>query len=271
MSAQNKGAVECLFRVFRGFGFRTLQRAKRNHETHEAHETARTLKKNIHMKRREFIKHSAFGLAAIGTSGLILRGDALPTSRSHDADTAEEMFVAQLDDKKLGELKPTVSRDLGPFYRTGAPYRAKMTPPFEPGTVLVVTGRVWSYATKKPLANTTLDLWQVDNQTKDYSNGNGDFKNRAKLLTDENGAYEFETVHPIPYTPGPNFWRSPHIHFIAVSQGHRNLTSELFFKGDDKQDVDRLFHPSLAMSVMQKSVHGQKYEHVVFDVVLEGS
>ena len=224
------------------------------------------------MKRREFIRHSALGLAAIGTSGLILRSDALPTPRSHDADVAEEMFGSfAIDDKKIGELKPTVPRDLGPFYRTGAPYRAKVTPPFEPGTVLVVTGRVWSFGTKKPLTGVTLDLWQVDNQTKDYSNGNGDFKNRGRLMTDENGAYEFETVHPVPYTPSPSFWRSPHIHFIATAAGHKQLVSELFFKGDDKQDVDRLFHPSLAMTAVTKTSNGQKYEHVVFDIVLEAS
>jgi len=217
------------------------------------------------MNRRNFM-----GLTAVGATGLILRGDALPTPRSGDADIAESMFLEFTgDDKKVTDLKPTVSRDLGPFYRAGAPYRAKLTPPFEPGTVLIVTGRVWSFATKKPVASASLDLWQVDNQTKDYSNGDGDFKNRARLITDDSGVYEFETVHPVPYTPGPNFWRSPHIHFIANAAGHKRLVSELFFKGDEKQDVDTLFHPSLAMPAVQKSVNGQKYEHVVFDIVLE--
>lgn len=224
------------------------------------------------MKRREFIRGSAIGLAAVGASGLILRGDALPTPTSHDADVAEQMFDSvTTDDKKIGDLKPTVPRDLGPFYRSGAPYRAKLTPPFEPGTMLVVTGRVWSFSTKKPLPGASLDLWQVDNQTKNYSNGNGDFKNRARLMTDESGAYEFETVHPVPYAPGPNFWRSPHIHFISNAPGHKQLVSEIFFKGDQKQDVDRLFHPSLAMPTVTKTVNGQKYEHVVFDIVLEAS
>ena len=226
------------------------------------------------MKRREFIQQSGFGLAVIGASGLVLHSDARPTPRSPDADVAETMFhhhtePGMADDKAV--LKPTLSRDLGPFYRAGAPYRAKLTPPFEPGVVLVVTGRIWSFATKKPLAAAALDLWQVDNQTKDYSNGNGDFKNRARLVTDENGSYEFETVHPVPYSPGPNFWRSPHIHFIAEAAGHKRLVSELFFKGDEKQDIDSLFHPSLAMAVQAKTVNGQKYESVVFDIVLEAS
>ncbi|HEX6278982.1 MAG TPA: hypothetical protein VFZ49_03105 [Pyrinomonadaceae bacterium] len=210
------------------------------------------------MERRNFL-----GLAAAGVSGLVLRSDAMPTPRSHDAELAESMH-AGTDDLKL-----TVSRELGPFYRSGAPYRAKLTPPFEPGTVLIVTGRIWSYGTKKPIASASLDLWQVDNQTKDYSNGNGDFKNRARLLTDEQGAYEFETVHPVPYSPGVNFWRSPHIHFIATAPGHKRLVSELFFKGDEKQDIDTLFHASLAMPVEKRRVNGQPYESVVFDIVLE--
>lgn len=225
------------------------------------------------MKRREFIQSAGTGLALLSAGGLLLRSDAMPTPRSHDADEAEKLFGdkarPQPSPALASELKPTTARELGPFYRTGAPYRAKLTPPLEPGTVLLVTGRIWSFASKKPLANATLDLWQVDNQTRDYSNGGGDFKNRARLLTDENGGYEFETVHPVPYQPNPHMWRSPHVHFIATAAGHKRLVSELFFKGDEKQDIDPLFHSSLAMTLQTKTVNGQRCETVVFDIVLE--
>jgi catechol 1,2-dioxygenase len=220
------------------------------------------------MKRRDFIQQTGFGLAMIGVSGLILPADARPTPQSLNAADAETIFN-EISSASLDDLKPTVSRELGPFYRTGAPYRAKLTPPFEPGTVLVVTGRVWSFETKKPLPNVTLDLWQVDNQTANYSAGNGDFKNRARLVADESGAFEFETVHPIPYMPGPNFWRSPHIHFIANAPKHRQLVSEMFFKGDPKQDVDQLFHPSLVAPIYKKTVNNKEFESVIFDIVLE--
>lgn len=225
------------------------------------------------MKRRDFIQQTGFGLAMISASGLVLRSDASPTPRSFDAGDAETLFReitgANFADKSKSDLKPTVARELGPFYRSGSPYRAKLTPPFEPGTVLVVTGRIWSFETKKPLAGATLDLWQVDNQTADYSAGGGDFKNRARLTSDENGAFEFETVHPIPYAPSPNFWRSPHIHFIATAAKHKQLVSEMFFKGDAKQDIDRLFHPSLAVSVEKKKINAKDYETAIFDIVLE--
>lgn len=217
------------------------------------------------MKRRDFLQ-TGIGLGLLGVSGLVLRSDATPTPRSLDADEAE-VTLKSFDVKT--DLKPTVSRELGPFYRSGSPFRAKLTPPFEPGTVLVVTGRVWSFETKKPIPGATLDLWQVDNRTADYSAGNGDFKNRARLCTDENGYFEFETVHPVPYQPGANFWRSPHIHFIAVAAGHKRLVSEMFFKGDAKQDVDPLFHPALVVPAEKKTVNGKEYEAAVFDIVLE--
>jgi len=222
------------------------------------------------MERRDFITRAAIGLAA-GAGTLVLRSDALPTPRSLDADDAEALFTSVSPGPQAtpADLRPTTPRELGPFYRSGSPYRAKLTPPLEAGMVLLVTGRVWSFQSKKPVAGALLDLWQVDNRTRDYSNGGGDFKNRARLLTDENGLYEFETVHPVPYQPNPNMWRSPHIHFIATAAGHKRLVSELFFRGDEKQDIDPLFHNSLSMPIAKKAANGQAYEHVVFDIVLE--
>ncbi len=222
------------------------------------------------MKRRAFLQQAGFGLGVIGASGLVLHSDARPTPRSPDASEAETLFE-EISGAGADDLKPTVARELGPFYRAGAPFRAKLTPPFEPGTVLVVTGRVWSFETKKPIPSAALDLWQVDNQTASYSAGVGDFKNRARLVTDEAGAFEFETVHPIPYSPSRNFWRSPHIHFIATAAGYKRLVSEMFFKGDAKQDVDGLFHPALAVPVQKKTVNGKEYETVIFDIVLEAA
>jgi len=47
--------------------------------------------------------------------------------------------------------------------------------------------------------------------------------------------------------------------------------SEMFFKGDAKQDVDQLFHPALAVPVQKKTVNAKDYETVVFDIVLEAA
>lgn len=210
-------------------------------------------------------------MAGLSASAYVLSSDARPTPRSHDADDAEEIFasIQDLDDPK--DLKPTEPRDMGPFYMKGAPYRAKITPPVAVGTVLVVSGRVWSYETKRPVPGTLLDLWQVNNATEKYSNEKGDFENRSRLMTDENGYYEFESVHPKPYMHRPDFWRSPHIHVIATAAEHKRLTTEIFFKYDPKQDVDSLFHPSLVVPVKKQNSMGKEFETCVFDIVLKGA
>ncbi len=222
------------------------------------------------LSRRLFLKET--GLAALGVAGLVLRADAAPTPTSHDAAEAEKILIEMGPPPKAtvavrGDLKQTVARELGPFYKTGAPFRAKVCPPFEPGNVLVVSGRVWAFDTKKPLPGAVLDIWQVDDQGR-YSAGNGDFKNRARLLTAEDGYFEFETIHPVPYQPNANMWRSPHIHFIAQCQGYQRLVSEMFFAGDPKQDVDWLFHPALVVPVEPKEINGRPVEFAVFDIVL---
>src|SRR5690242_20739286 len=97
---------------------------------------------------------------------------------------------------------PTESDVLGPYYRKGAPFRAKISPPFASGQVMVIRGRVWGFDTKRPLPRTTLELWQAsaeghyDNDDPSHPPAPKQFVNRARLITDETGFYEFETIHP---------------------------------------------------------------------------
>lgn len=224
--------------------------------------------------RRTFLRQAGCGLAAAGIAGgpLTLRAGAQPTPTARDADVAEAIL------KRMGHppaaikledgVARTKSRALGPFYREGAPFRAKVCPPLAEGHVLVVTGRVWAYDTRRPLPGALLDVWQVDHEGH-YSAGNGDFSHRARLITSESGAYEFETIHPVAYEPSPDFWRSPHIHFICTSPGYQRLVSEMFFAGDDKHDRDTLFHPALMVPLRRETVRGQTVEHAVFDIVLD--
>jgi protocatechuate 3,4-dioxygenase beta subunit len=226
--------------------------------------------------RREFLKQASLGLAATGVTGLALRAEAKPTAASKNVEISESVL------QQMGEppvpivmedhLKLTKSSQLGPFYRTGAPFRAKVTPPFEPGTVLIVSGRVWAFDTKRPLSGAVLDVWHVDHDGE-YSSGNSNdkngFKNRARLITSETGYYEFEAIHPSAYQPGPNFWRSAHIHYKITHPGYKTLITELFFEGDPKHDIDPLFQTALMTKAVKQQANGQTYESAVFDIVLE--
>ena len=226
-------------------------------------------------KRRTFLKKTGFGLAAAGSAGLILRADARPTLSSLSETESERVLIQMGPPPKevvsAGELKKVTPMPYGPFYKQGAPFRAKLCPPFEPGTPFVMTGRVWAIDTRRPLPGVVLDLWHVDHEGK-YSSGDGDFKNRGRLVTTETGYYEFESIRPIPYQPNSsdaNFWRCAHFHVLAACPGYKTLVTEIQFQDDPKRKMDQMFQPSLAVAVERQSVNGRKIESAVFDIVLE--
>jgi len=230
------------------------------------------------VSRREFFRG---GLAAAGVSTLTLRADALPTLPSGTLDhyslfraMAETPLPATDPGKLADAAKPTEDNILGPYYREGAPFRAKITPPLTKGTTLLIRGRVWGFDTKKPLANAVLDIWQADADGR-YDNDDpqkppakGVYANRARVLTDETGCYEYETIHPGPYQIGENAWRPAHIHYLVRKAGYANLITQLYFKGDRHNAKDEFIKESLVIALQPLRVGANTIESGVFDVVL---
>jgi catechol 1,2-dioxygenase len=173
------------------------------------------------------------------------------------------------------DLRPTEDNILGPFYRKGAPFRAKITPPLIEGTVMLIAGRVWGVDTRKPLAGCVLDVWQADHHGR-YDNDDESkppkpdvFANRARLITDENGGYEYESIHPGRYKIGPETWRPSHVHYLVRHPGYKPLVTQLYFKGDPHNETDQFIKPSLIIELRkERSATGQVYEAGVFDIVL---
>lgn len=226
--------------------------------------------------RRDFVRQGALGLAALGTSGLVLEAQAQPTPASGRLG-AYGNFLAQQERpiaKPPEKWQPTEDNILGPFHRAGAPFRAKITPPLEPGTVLVVSGRVWAFDIKKPLANAVLDIWQANAQGR-YDNDDPKnppapdvFRNRARLITDENGYYEYETIHPAPYQIGPKTWRPSHVHYLVRHDGYKTLVTQMYFRGDSHNKTDDFIKESLIIDVRKEKVQGAGIELGTFDIVL---
>ena len=231
----------------------------------------------MNFQRREFLQRSGLGLAAAGVAGLVLRADALPTPAAADADEEAGRILIQMGPppkesaKAAGELKKVTPVVYGPFYRPGAPFRGKLCPPGEQGTTFVLTGRVWAFDTKRPLPGAVLDIWHVDMQER-YSDGVNDLRNRGRLVSSETGAYEVESIRPIPYRPNaagaPNFWRCAHFHLLAVRPGYKPLVTEIHFKDDPKRN-DPMYRPENAIAVERHTANGKTFETGVFDIVLE--
>jgi catechol 1,2-dioxygenase len=225
--------------------------------------------------RRIFLQQTGIGLASVGIAGLILRSDA-QTTQTVSRDQSEAILIKMGPTPKENtltkeDLKKVAPLPYGPFYRTGAPFRGKLSLPGEPGTTFVLSGRVWGFDTKRPLPGVVLDFWHVDMNEK-YSNGTTDFRNRGRLVSSETGYYELESIRPIPYRPNPtgapDFWRCAHFHLVAVCPGYQPLVTEIHFQGDPKK-ADPMYRLENAIGVQEKTVNGKAFESGVFDIVLE--
>lgn len=239
------------------------------------------------LSRRGFLEA---GLAATA-SGLILPSFAMPTEASGDlgrygAFIAQQPAPAELAATRLREIaipaaqapganaRATEDNILGPYHRQNAPFRGKITPPLEPGTVLVIRGRVYGLDTRGALPNALLEIWQANAQGR-YDNDDPQrapaanlFVNRARLLTDENGYYEYETVHPGAYRTSPDAWRPPHIHYWIRKQNYRDLVTQLYFRGDPHQREDQFIRQSLIIDLREIRTQHGTYKVGVFDIVL---
>lgn len=178
----------------------------------------------------------------------------------------------------------------GPFFVMGSPFRASLSPPGAEGRHVVVRGTVRSAATGEPLPMCRLDLWQASPAGEyDYHEPSGEkvpYKEelnthgaarehafRVRAHADERGRYEFTSVLPAPYyDPSDSTWRCPHIHFFVRADGHRPLVTQLYFEGEEKNDVDAHILPECTIALEPRpSRHaaGKTVLHGTFDLALE--
>ncbi len=240
------------------------------------------------LSRRRFLD-AGLGITA---GGLLLPSLAIATETSGDlgsygnfvTQTPPQPAPTELTATRLRELAIPAAQQpaanarltevniLGPYHRPNVPFRAKITPPLEPGTVMVIKGRVWGQNTRRALANTIIDIWQANAQGR-YDNDDQPpaanlFVNRARIMTDENGYYEYETIHPGPYQIGPRAWRPAHIHYWVRHADYRPLVTQLYFRGDMHQREDQFIRPSLIIDLREVRIPTGTYKTGVFDIVL---
>lgn len=223
------------------------------------------------LARRRFLQHTTLGLATAGMSSLLLRADAQPTP-AVDAEELSRVLVqmgpAPPSPAAPAELPKVTPMSYGPWYKPGAPFRGKLSVPGEAGTTFVLSGRVWAFDTRRPLAGVVLDFWHVDLDER-YSDGESDFRNRGRLMTSETGSYEVESIRPIPYRPNPggSYWRCAHFHVLAQRPGYAPLVTEIHFRDDPHAD-DPMYRSENAIAVRRHTARGQSFESGVFDLVL---
>ena len=181
------------------------------------------------MDRRRWLRWagSASGIALLASCGGSSGDDdgVLPV----DASSTDALV---LPDGAL--CRATTGDVLGPFYRDGAPSRAIIADPTEPGERLQLDGIVHADDCTTALAGVTIDVWQAD-ATGAYHEPTevpGPYRLRGKLTTAADGTWSLSTIKPGNYENGPNLWRPAHLHFIVSAPGFRSVTTQIYFAGD---------------------------------------
>jgi catechol 1,2-dioxygenase len=164
------------------------------------------------LNRREFIRKTTLIVAAVSLS-----------------------FESCKEDKQdpLKQTPPktncsTTADILGPFYKSGAPFREDIIPIQNTSAPLIVKGKVFTDC-DAVLKDAMVEIWNA-NDAGEYDTS-AEFKFRGRFLTEANGVYRFKTIIPGRYLNG-NTFRPSHIHFRITAPGHQELVSQIYFKDD---------------------------------------
>ena len=94
-----------------------------------------------------------------------------------------------------------------------------------------------------PLRDTRIEIWQCDASgyyrhrlDRGGKDVDPNFQGHGHALSDDNGAYRFRTIKPVPY-PG----RTPHIHMAVFPRGQRPFVTQLYVAGDPRNEDDFLY------------------------------
>ncbi len=158
-----------------------------------------------------------------------------------------------------GEIAPTATSVLGPFWRADAPKREMGTSTahnMPDGDHTYIQGEVKDYLTGKPIEGAVLDVWQAaPNGLYEQQDPNQvDFNLRGRFTTGQDGRYSFYCLRPTPY---PIFgggqagkllklldrhpMRPAHIHFFITAPNYRPLVTQIFDRIDKNLDNDAVF------------------------------
>lgn len=127
---------------------------------------------------------------------------------------------------------PTASQMEGPFYpREPIPLTDSLSQGKHKGVDLLVRGRILDLE-GKPIPTARMDVWQCDYRgiyrhprAPDTRSMDPGFRGFATVLSNQQGEYQFNTIHPVPYTGRP-----PHIHIMIHVDQSPLLTTQLYLK-----------------------------------------
>ena len=145
-------------------------------------------------------------------------------------------------------LAPTPGQTAGPFYPKVKPrdmdndlVQVAGQPRHAQGQIAHIMGRVLDL-NGRPARGVEVEIWQCDalgryhHPREPRAGADPYFQGYGRMLVGKDGAYRFRTLKPVPY-PG----RTPHIHFRLSGPGMEAFTTQMYLRGEPRNEEDFLF------------------------------
>lgn len=114
-------------------------------------------------------------------------------------------------------------------------WKTVLIPAHEPGTPLVVSGRIFAADGRTPVEGLTLHVYHTDARglysEKDGQGGPPDPRLKGSMKTDREGRYEFSTIRPASY---PGTLNPQHIHAKVYGAGYPERWIPEYWFDDDQ-------------------------------------
>lgn len=157
-------------------------------------------------------------------------------------------FIKPIENLTAENCKTTPILELGPYavmkYRKQADHDIDLTQidgnaGIAFGQVITVFGKVTD-KNCKPVHAAIVEIWSANHYGKyhheyDKSERQDDpnFQGWGQAITNELGEYKFKTIYPGPYGG-----RTRHIHYKVSKRNYHELTTQLFFEGENRNSKD---------------------------------
>jgi protocatechuate 3,4-dioxygenase, alpha subunit len=175
-------------------------------------------------------------------------------------------------------LRASTSQTIGPYLRIGLEWMQieDMAPKGVPGERVAIRGRVLD-ADGKPVNDAAVEIWQANSQGR-YAHPedkqdkpiDAAFRGYGRSLTDDNGAFRFNTIKP-GRLPGPGGkLQAPHLSVTIFMRGLlKQLQTRIYFPDDPSNAEDPVLAlvPAERRSTLIARRNGEALE---WNVVLQG-
>ncbi len=114
------------------------------------------------------------------------------------------------------------------------------------GQIVFIQGKVVDQDSN-PIEDATVDIWQA-NAAGRYRHPHDSnpapldpgFQGWAIVQSGKKGAFNFKTIVPGAYPVNKQWVRPPHIHFKVSKRGYSELTTQMYFPGNELNESDLL-------------------------------